>query len=293
MVTLFAEHPVFCYAAVGLFGLIVGSFLNVVILRLPRMMQAEWRASAAEILGQPATVSAKPGVNLSQPRSTCGHCSTPIKAHHNIPLLSFLMLRGRCSNCSHPISLQYPAIELCSAVLAMLVVATFGMVPFTGFALIFTWTLLAAAMIDWHTQFLPDALSLPLLWLGLLISLGHGAGFALVDPATAIIGAAAGYLILWVVFQVFLLVTGKEGMGYGDFKLLAVIGAWLGWQALPMVLLVASLAGAIVGGTLMATGVLARGKPMPFGPWLAIAGWLALVAGDTISSAYLSVAGLR
>ncbi len=293
MQALFAEHPLFCFAAVGLFGLIVGSFLNVVILRLPRMMQAEWRASAAEILGQPVAVSARPRMSLSQPRSTCGHCRTPIKARHNIPVLSFLLLRGRCANCNHPISLQYPAIELFSAVLALVVLATFGALPFTLFALVFTWTLLAAAMIDWHTQFLPDALSLPLLWLGLLISLGHDAGYALVDPATAIIGAAAGYLILWFVFQAFRLVTGKEGMGYGDFKLLAVIGAWLGWQALPMVLLMASLAGAIVGGALMATGTLERGKPMPFGPWLAIAGWLALVAGDTISGAYLSLAGLR
>jgi len=293
MQALLAEHPLFCFTAVALLGLIVGSFLNVVILRLPRMMQAEWRASAAEILGQPATVSTKSHVSLSQPRSTCGHCGTPIKARHNVPVLSFLWLRGRCANCGHPISFQLPAIELCGALLALAVVARFGALPFTAFALVFSWTLLAAAMIDWRTQFLPDALSLPLLWLGLLISLGHGAGYALVDPATAIIGAAGGYLILWLVFHVFLLVTGKEGMGYGDFKLLAVIGAWLGWQALPMVLLMASLAGAIVGGTLMATGALGRGKPMPFGPWLAIAGWLTLVAGDTISGAYLSLAGLR
>jgi len=290
---ILADNPFLAYVAVGLFGLIIGSFLNVVILRLPRMMQAEWRASAAEILGQPAPLNADAQVTLSRPRSTCGHCATPIRTWHNIPVISFLLLRGRCAACGHPISWQYPTVEILAALLALAVVARFGLVPFTGFALIFSWTLLAAAMIDWNTQFLPDALGLPLLWLGLLISLGHGDGFALVDPATAIIGAAAGYLILWLVFQAFLLVTGKEGMGYGDFKLLAVIGAWLGWQALPMVLLMSSLAGALVGGTLMATGVLARGKPMPFGPWLAIAGWLALVAGDTISGAYLSLAGLR
>jgi leader peptidase (prepilin peptidase)/N-methyltransferase len=291
VVELFAEHPLFCYAAVVLFGLIVGSFLNVVILRLPRMMQAEWRASAAEILGQPTTVGASSRVTLSQPPSTCGHCSTPIKPWQNIPVISFLMLRGRCGTCGHPISLQYPAIEILSALIAIAVVARFGMTPFTGFALIFSWTLLTAAMIDWQTQFLPDSLSLPLLWLGLLISLGQANGFALVDPATAIVGAAAGYLVLWAVFHAFLLATGKEGMGYGDFKLLAVIGAWLGWQALPMVLLMSSVAGAIVGGLLMATGVLARGKPMPFGPWLALAGWLTLVAGDTIGGAYASLAG--
>ena len=293
MQTLFAQQPVFCYIAVALFGLIAGSFLNVVILRLPRMMQAEWRASAAEILNQPVAVSASSRVTLSQPRSTCGHCQAPIKPWHNIPVVSFLLLRGQCANCAHPISLQYPAVEITSAVLAVIVVAVFGMTPFTGFALVFTWTLIASAMIDWQTQFLPDALLLPLLWLGLLISLGYEHNFSLVDPGTAIIGAASGYLVLWLVFHLFRLVTGKHGMGYGDFKLLAVIGAWLGWQALPMVLLMSSLAGAVVGGALMLTGFLERGKPMPFGPWLALAGWLTLVAGDTIGGAYSSLAGLR
>ena len=293
MQTLFAEQPVFCYIAVALFGLIVGSFLNVVILRLPRMMQAEWRASAAEILNQPVATFSSRRVSLSHPRSACGHCGTPIKPWHNIPVLSFVLLRGRCANCSHPISLQYPAVELVSAALAVVVLAVFGMTPFTGFALVFTWTLIAAAMIDWQTQLLPDTLVLPLLWLGLLLSLGHDAGFALIDPATAILGAAGGYLVLWLVFHAFRLATGKEGMGYGDFKLLAALGAWLGWQALPMVLLMSSLAGAIVGGTLMATGLLERGKPMPFGPWLALAGWLTLVAGDTIGAAYSSLAGLN
>ncbi|GAB3680159.1 prepilin peptidase [Salinisphaera aquimarina] len=293
MVELFALQPLFCYAAITLFGLIVGSFVNVVILRLPRMMEAEWRASAAEILGQPATADDTVRVNLSRPRSCCGNCGTPIRAIHNIPVLSFVFLRGRCAACGTAISWQYPAIEIASAAMALLVALHFGPTPFMVMALLFSWCLLALAMIDWHTQLLPDALSLPLLWLGLLISLGHNAGFALVDPATAIIGAAAGYLVLWLVFQVFLLVTGKEGMGYGDFKLLAVIGAWLGWQTLPMVLLMASLAGAVVGGALMASGQLARGKPMPFGPWLAIAGWLTLIAGDTIMDGYLTVSGLR
>lgn len=293
MVDLFNQQPLFCYIAIALFGLIVGSFLNVVILRLPRMMEAEWRASAAEILGQPTTEAEPVRVNLSQPRSRCGHCNTPIRALHNIPVLSFIALRGRCAHCRTRISWQYPAVELASAVIALIVAWRFGPTPFMGFALILSWTLLALAVIDWHTQFLPDALTLPLLWLGLLISLGYGANVALVDPATAIIGAAAGYLILWLVFQLFLLVTGKEGMGYGDFKLLALIGAWLGWQALPMVLLMASIAGAVIGGLLMASGRLARGKPMPFGPWLAISGWLALIAGDTILDAYLSLSGLR
>jgi len=290
---LFQQQPLFCFAAIGLLGLIVGSFLNVVILRLPRMMEAEWRASAAEILGQPAAAAEPVRVSLSQPRSRCGHCHTPIRAFHNVPVVSFILLRGRCAHCRTPISWQYPAVEITSAVLALVVAWRFGATPFMGFALILSWALLALAVIDLRTQLLPDTLTLPLLWLGLLISLGHGAGFALVDPATAIVGAAAGYLMLWTVFQLFLLVTGKEGMGYGDFKLLAVLGAWLGWQALPIILLLASLAGAIVGGLLMATGRLGRGNPMPFGPWLAIAGWLALVAGDTILAAYLSFSGLR
>ena len=228
MVELFQQQPWFCYTAIGLVGLIVGSFLNVVILRLPRMMQAEWRASAAEILNQPVATFSSRRVSLSHPRSACGHCGTPIKPWHNIPVLSFLLLRGQCANCSHPISLQYPAVELVSAAMAVVVLAVFGMTPVTGFALVFTWTLIAAAMIDWQTQLLPDTLVLPLLWLGLLLSLGHDAGFALVDPATAILGAAGGYLVLWLIFHAFRLATGKEGMGYGDFKLLAALGAWLG-----------------------------------------------------------------
>lgn len=293
MTDLFQQQPLFCFAAVALLGLIAGSFLNVVILRLPRMMEAEWRASAAEILGQPATEAEPVRVNLSRPRSRCGHCHTPIRAFHNVPVVSFVLLRGRCAHCRTAISWQYPAVEIASAVLALVVAWRFGATPFMGFALILSWALLALAVIDLRTQLLPDSLTLPLLWLGLLISLGHDAGFALVDPATAIAGAAAGYLMLWSVFQLFLLVTGKEGMGYGDFKLLAVLGAWLGWQALPIILLLASLSGAIVGGLLMATGRLGRGNPMPFGPWLAIAGWLGLVAGDTILAAYLSFSGLR
>lgn len=293
MVELFQQQPWFCYTAIGLVGLIVGSFLNVVILRLPRMMEAEWRASAAEILNQPVAEREPVAMSLSQPRSRCGHCHTTIRALHNVPVISFVLLGGRCAHCRAPISWQYPAVEIASAVLALLVALRFGPTPFMGFALILSWSLLALAVIDLRTQFLPDALTLPLLWLGLLASLGHGAGFALVEPATAIAGAAAGYMLLWTVFQLFLLATGKQGMGYGDFKLLAALGAWLGWQSLPLILLVASLAGAIVGGVLMLTQRLGRDMPMPFGPWLAIAGWLALVAGDTILGAYLSLSGLR
>lgn len=289
---ILSQNPAVFYGAIGLFGLIVGSFVNVVIVRLPRMMEAQWRVSAADILGQPATEDDQATLTLSQPRSACTQCNTPIRARDNIPVLSFLLLRGRCAYCGAAISWQYPLVELTAAIMALVVATRFGPTLFTGAALVYSWTLLTAAAIDWRTQFLPDALTLPLLWLGLLLSLGHTSGIALVDPATAIIGAAAGYGVLWLVFQLFLLVTGKEGMGYGDFKLLAAVGAWIGWQNLPMVLLLASLTGALIGGVLMASGQLARGKPMPFGPWLAIAGWLGLVAGDTISRAYLSFSGL-
>ncbi|MES1926150.1 A24 family peptidase [Salinisphaera sp. T31B1] len=293
MTELFIQQPWLAYGAVGLFGLIVGSFLNVVILRLPVMMEAQWRASAAEILGQPATQADTVRVNLSQPRSRCVHCHTPIRIRDNIPLFSYLLLGGRCAHCRGRISPQYPAVEMASCMMAVLVAWRFGASPFMPAALVLSWMLLALAMIDWRTQFLPDALTLPLIWLGLLLSLGHGMGLARIDPATAIVGATAGYLVLWGVFQLFLLLTGKEGMGYGDFKLLAALGAWLGWQALPMILLMASLGGALFGGVLMALGLLERGKPMPFGPWLALAGWLTLIAGDTILSAYLSISGLR
>lgn len=293
MADLLAQQPLLAYVAVALLGLIVGSFLNVVILRLPRMMEAQWRAGAAEILGQPADAEAPVELSLARPRSRCNSCQTPIRAWHNIPVVSYLLLRGRCAACGARISWQYPAVEITAAVMAVIVLAGFGATPFTPLAMVVSWTLLALAVIDARTQFLPDVLTLALMWLGLLASLGHGAGAALVDPTTAIAGAAGGYLTLWLVFHAFLLATGKEGMGFGDFKLLAAIGAWLGWQALPMVLLLASLGGAVVGGLLMASGHLARGRPMPFGPWLALAGWLALVAGDTISGAYSSLAGLN
>lgn len=293
MAALLAHQPLLFYAAVALLGLIVGSFLNVVILRLPRMLEAQWRASAADILGQPADAAERPRENLAKPRSRCAHCGTPIRAWHNVPLLSFLWLRGRCATCRGKISWQYPAVELAAALMALAVARHFGATPLMGFALLFSWSLLALAVIDWRTQFLPDAITLPLMWLGLLISLGHMSGIGLVGPASAIAGAALGYGVLWLVFQLFLWVTGKEGMGYGDFKLLAAIGAWLGWQQLPLALLLASVSGALVGGTLMASGRLARGQPMPFGPWLALAGWLGLIAGDTISAAYLSLAGLN
>jgi leader peptidase (prepilin peptidase)/N-methyltransferase len=293
MQTLLAQQPVFFYAAVGLLGLIAGSFLNVVIMRLPHMLAAQWRASVTARLGTPANTSVQDRVNLAWPRSFCPHCMAPIKAWHNIPVVSFIWLRGRCAACGGPISWRYPVVEIAATAIALAVAARFGATPLTGFALLFSWGLLALAVIDWQTQLLPDTLTLGLLWLGLLASLGYRDGAALVAPAPAIVGAALGYGVLWLIFWLFFHITGKEGMGYGDFKLLAAIGAWLGWQRLPLVLLLAALAGAIAGGALMVSGRLARGAPMPFGPWLAAAGWLGLVAGDTIMRVYLSLVGLN
>ncbi|MDT0618064.1 A24 family peptidase [Salinisphaera sp. P385] len=286
MLDLLAAQPGLYIAVLFVLGLLVGSFLNVVILRLPVMLDHAWRTDAAMILEQPGPTEQPPGI--AGPASACPACGQRIRAWQNVPVLSYLLLRGRCASCRAPISVQYPLVELAAGLLAATVAWQFGVTLPALLALIYTWMLLALTGIDWRTQFLPDLLTLPLLWLGLLASLGG----AFAQPADAIVGAAAGYGALWLVFQGFRLTTGKEGMGYGDFKLLAAIGAWLGWQALPLVVILASVAGAVVGLAMMAGGRLQRGNPMPFGPFLAIAGWLALVAGDTITAAYFQLAGL-
>lgn len=287
MIELFASSPTVFLVTTFVIGLIVGSFLNVVIMRLPVMMEHAWQHDAAAILGQEAP--AEPESSLVSPGSACPTCGTPIKAWHNIPVLGYLWLRGHCAACGARISPQYPLVELATGILSLAVAWQFGVGVQVGLALIATWFLIALTGIDWRTQFLPDGLTLPLLWLGLLASLGGW--FA--DPVEAIIGAAAGYLILWCVYHLFRLVTGKEGMGYGDFKLLAALGAWLGWQALPLIIILASGVGAVVGLVMTVSGRLDRGKPIPFGPFLAAAGWLALVAGDTITGAYFRPWGCR
>ncbi|AWN16552.1 A24 family peptidase [Salinisphaera sp. LB1] len=284
--------PAFVYIAVAVIGLVVGSFLNVVIRRLPTMMEAHWRRDAADILELPGPEPQPARFDLAVPRSHCPHCQTPIRARHNLPVVGYLMLRGRCAACGARISLQYPAIETAAALLAVLAVARFGATAWGGCMVAVSWTLLTLAAIDFRTQLLPDALTLPLLWAGLLVSVAQLAPTA-PGPADAIVGAAAGYGVLWTVFQGFRLATGKIGMGHGDFKLAAALGAWLGWAQLPLALLAASLGGALVGGALIASGRLSRGSAMPFGPWLAFGGWLALVAGDTILHAYLTLSGLR
>jgi leader peptidase (prepilin peptidase)/N-methyltransferase len=297
---ILATAPMLFAAFVFLFSLLVGSFLNVVIHRLPLMLEQQWQAQAREALaeGTAAEPHAAPveRYNLLVPRSRCPRCNAEIKAHQNIPLLSWLLLGGKCANCRAPISVRYPAVELVTAVLSAAVALRFGWQWQTMFLLVFTWALVALTVIDIDHTLLPDLITLPLLWLGLLCSLGWHAGLmppAPTDPVSAIIGAAAGYLMLWSVYWAFKLLTGKEGMGYGDFKLLGALGAWLGWQMLPLVLLLSALAGAVVGIALIAVRGRDRNVPIPFGPYLAVAGWIALMWGPQIVGGYLALTGLQ
>ena len=274
----------------GVLGLLVGSFLNVVILRLPLRLQAGWMRESREILGlePPSADHALPPGIVREP-SHCPHCKHPLALRDNVPLLGWLLLRGRCRYCKAPISIQYPLVELLSGVLSALVIWHFG-ANISGLAgLAFTWALLALAGIDFRTQLLPDQITLPLLWVGLLLSLWP----VFVTPGQAVIGAAVGYLSLWSVYWAFKLLTGKEGMGYGDFKLLAVMGAWLGPLALLGVILLSSLVGAIVGGGLIALRRHQREVPMPFGPFIAMAGWIWFMAGTPIAMAYMHLTGLQ
>jgi len=271
-------------------GLLIGSFLNVVILRLPVMMQRDWRKQCHELLETPDkdNQETETPYNLNTPRSQCPKCKHQITVLENIPVLSFLFLRGKCSNCKTPISPRYALIELLSGLLTLAVAWHFGFGWAAGAAMLLTWALIALSFIDIDTQMLPDDITLPLLWLGLILSLVP----IFVGTSTSIIGAASGYLSLWVVFHIFRLVTGKEGMGYGDFKLLAVFGAWLGWQLLPVVILLSSAVGAVVGITMILVLGRDRNIPIPFGPYLAAAGWLAMMWGQDINNAYLSYSGL-
>ncbi|MDS4026871.1 MAG: A24 family peptidase [Candidatus Contendobacter sp.] len=285
---LLASSPALFGAAILLLGLIVGSFLNVVIHRLPLKIAREWRAQCAELLSQPDPEAERPALPLWGPRSQCPHCGHLIRAVENIPLVSYVRQRGCCAHCGAAIGLQYPLVETLGSVLAGVVAWRYGFGWPAAAALVFTWTLLAASVIDFHHQLLPDDLILPLLWLGLFAAL-----FGLfTDLPSAVIGAMAGYLALWSVYQTFRLLTGKEGMGHGDFKLLAALGAWTGWQCLVTIVLLSSLVGAIFGLAL----ILFRGRdrriPMPFGPFLAAAGWIALLWGETINRAYLNWVGL-
>jgi len=267
----------------GVIGLLVGSFLNVVIFRLPRMLERGWRRDCRLYLGLEAAAETGPDINLLWPNSFCPACRAPIRPWENIPVVSYLLLRGRCRACGARIPLRYPVIEALTAGIAVLVAWRFGASWPGVAALVLSGMLIAMSAIDLEHQLLPDAINGPGLWLGLLLSL---TGW-FVEPRDAIIGAAAGYLALWGVYQLFRLATGKEGMGFGDFKLLALLGAWLGWQAIPVIVLISSTLGAVVGSAMILFAGHERGKPLPFGPYLAAAGFIHLCWGQALIDAYL------
>ncbi|RKZ34524.1 MAG: prepilin peptidase [Gammaproteobacteria bacterium] len=272
-------------AVAAVFGLVVGSFLNVVIARLPVMMEREWREGCAELdaAGADANAKQEAAFNLVVPRSRCPQCGHGITALENIPLLSYAFLRGRCADCGNRISVRYPCVELLSGVLAALVAWRYGLSVQCVGALLLTWALVALTFIDLDTQLLPDSITLPFLWLGI----GFNLFSVYTTLAASVIGAMAGYLSLWTVYHLFRITTGKEGMGFGDFKLLAAIGAWLGWQMLPAVILLSALVGAIVGITIIVLRGHDRNVPIPFGPYLAAAGWVALLWGPQLNALYL------
>jgi len=286
-----AANPAALILVCVLFGLLVGSFLNVVIHRIPKMMEATWRQEARELLEQPAPKGEEtpPLFNLVTPGSHCPHCNHRIRWYENVPVVSWALLKGRCSGCKAPISKRYPIIELLTALVAGLCAWRFGYDPWLIFMLYGSFTLLALAVIDLDTTLLPDDLTYPLLWAGLLAAV---LGISPVSLSDAVIGAMAGYLALWSLYWVFKLLTGKEGMGYGDFKLLAALGAWLGWQYLPVVVLLSSVVGLVFAVSMMASGSVKRDQGIPFGPYLAIAGWIALLWGEVIVSSYLGLFNL-
>lgn len=276
-------EPAAYTALTAILGLVVGSFLNVVIHRLPRMMERGWLAECAELRGETPPQAEK--LTLATPRSRCPNCGHGISAMENIPIISYLFLRGRCRACQARISLRYPLVEALSGVMSGYAAWRFGPTWAGLGALLFVWGMIVLTFIDFDTQLLPDSITLPLLWSGLLLNLGS----TFVDIKSAVIGAAAGYLSLWAVYWTFKLATGKEGMGYGDFKLLAAVGAWLGWQMLPLTILASSLVGAVVGIALIVFARHGRNIPIPFGPYLAAAALIALFWGKSLTQQYLGL----
>ena len=282
-----AGSPAFFIFLMILLGLLIGSFLNVVIYRLPIMMEREWRLQCAELLGNPQPDTGS-SFNLMTPGSRCPTCDRPIKAYENIPVLSYLFMRGHCACGKTEISLYYPLVEAFTGMLSGIVAWRFGFGVSTAAALLLTWALIALSVIDLKKQLLPDSITLPFLWLGIAFAL-----FGIfTDLQSSVIGAMVGYLSLWSVYQLFRLFTGREGMGYGDFKLLAMLGAWQGWQYIVAIVIVSSLVGALIGITLIVLRGRDRNIPMPFGPFLAAAGWITLLWGDEINHLYLDWAGL-
>jgi leader peptidase (prepilin peptidase)/N-methyltransferase len=282
---LLASSPPLFIGSCTILGLLVGSFLNVVIYRLPKMMEQDWRRQCADINETEVTETAR--YNLVVPRSACPHCNHEIGAWENIPVISYLLLRGKCSACRAAISARYPLIETVSGLLCGFAAAHFGFGLAAIGACLLIWALISLTAIDFDTQFLPDDITLPLIWIGLLFNL-NGVYTSLSD---AVLGAVFGYLALWCVFWLFKLITGKEGMGYGDFKLLAALGAWLGWQMLPLIIILSSLVGAVVGITLIVALKHGRNVPIPFGPYLAGGGLIALFWGQTLTQNYLQLLG--
>lgn len=305
---LFQYNALAFYGVVALVSLMVGSFLNVVIHRLPIMMERAWREGMEEFAASDNESSSLPAdapelaenaadesvtkpepepFNLAVPRSRCPACGSEIKAWQNIPVVSYLLLRGKCANCQNPISVRYPIVEFMTMVFSLIVAWQLGPTPQAALGIVVTWFFVSMTMIDIDHQLLPDSLTLPLMWIGLLAALVP----VFTDLQSAVVGAAAGYMVLWLVYQLFRIVTGKEGMGYGDFKLLAAIGALLGWQALPVVILLSSLVGAVVGIALIAVTGRDKNIPIPFGPYLAAAGWIAMLWGESLSQWYYGLLG--
>ncbi len=285
LITLFRENQMFFLIVVGIFSLLVGSFLNAAIYRIPIMLQRGWREECAEVFGGDSDnseihVNHTEGkkFNLFVPRSQCPHCGHMITAIENIPVISYLFLRGKCSSCKTGISIQYPIIEICTALLSIFVAWKIGFGWPILAALFFTWTLITLALIDAKTMLLPDNLTIPLMWIGIAVNYQH----LFVDLKSSVLGAMIGYLSLWSLFHVFRLITGKDGMGYGDFKILAAIGAWGGWQILPFTIFAASLLGSVLGIAWMLTQRKKTSEPIPFGPWLALAGFIGFIWRDEI-----------
>jgi len=292
IITAFEQNPAFFYTSVALISLAIGSFLNVVIYRFPKMLEQGWYDECREFLSEELDKNkvgeTKEKITLSKPDSTCPKCGHRIRFYENIPVISWLFLKGKCSSCQSKISIRYPLIEAGTALLSVVIATKFGVTIQTLFLLILTWGLVSLTMIDFDHMLLPDQITLPLMWLGLLVNIT-----ATYTPLQdAVIGAAVGYMSLFSIFWLFKLITGKEGMGFGDFKLVAVFGAWMGWQLLPLLILMASFVGALVGISLMVFKNHQREQAIPFGPYLAIAGWITLIWGQSIWDWYLSTLGL-
>lgn len=286
IIIVFQSSPWLFYTTVVFSGLCVGSFLNVVAYRLPLMMERDWKRECHEFLELPAAEfdNKLEALNLATPASACPNCGHQLRFWENIPVISYLFLRAKCSSCSTGISIQYPVVELITAIASLFAAFSFGVSIQTVAALFFTWVLIALTLIDLKKQLLPDNMTLPLLWAGILLSFFD----VFTDLSSSVIGAIAGYMILWSVYQLFKLVTKKEGMGFGDFKLLAALGAWVGFDYLPQIILVSSVVGSVAGISMLIFGKTKQQQPIPFGPYLAVAGWIALLWGETINATYLS-----